>query len=72
LGKSALTRLNAVHFRSNRTAVLSTIDFSNDAELFFGMRGAGGMLAIAVSMTVKTYPAPPQVCAKFGAPITDG
>nr|QOL01108.1 putative extracellular protein CSOL_035 [Pseudococcomyxa simplex] len=42
----------------NRTATLARLDYKSDPELFFGMRGAGGMLGVAVSMTVKTHPIP--------------
>ena len=48
-------------YRPNRTATLARLDYKSDPELFFGMRGAGGMLGVAVSMTVKTHPIPQTV-----------
>ena len=49
--------------RSDGKANSSTITAASDPDLFFGFRGAGGMLGVVTAYTTVTFPVPPVVSA---------
>ena len=51
--------------RADKKAVRKTITAQNEPDLFFGFRGAGGALGVAIAYTTATFPIPPNVRPKL-------
>ena len=47
--------------RADKKAVRQTISANNEPDLFWGMRGAGGNLGVAIEYTTKTFAIPDNV-----------
>ena len=47
--------------RANKKAVRQTISAANEPDLFWGMRGAGGNLGVAIEYTTHTFEIPDNV-----------
>ncbi len=57
---SAVSR-SGLTYRAGKKAVRKTITASSDPDLFFGFRGAGGALGVAIAYTTATFPIPTNV-----------
>ena len=47
--------------RADKKAVRQTISATSQPDLFWGMRGAGGNLGVAIEYTTKTFAVPVNV-----------
>ena len=48
--------------RKDKNAVRQTISATSEPDLFWGMRGAGGSLGVAIEYTTHTFAIPEKVC----------